>query len=339
MQQVEKFCFAFDPQGKATKVYDETHWDGGKWVPPASFDKLISEYWPGECKAGPMAVTSVLGVLARHHNGDICSAVRAGTCGDNSICSQQCGHSMAEPGLPAPPPKVEPPPLASPTPEEPCDDTKTVDVPPAPKQEIKKMIKGILNNPPAQQQHGVQQQGVQPPPPLGEHNKPDGKPDGKPEGKGGGEGKGYFPAPGQHQGGVPPFDGPQMTPPPHPSEQQLREMLSQAGVQPPSVQQLRVMMDGLSEAQLKEMPEEPQLKGASDVMPREAVGAGKLPSMRPGTEIKGLINSMDKGAGAPSEFKAPELNELPQQGEASIKELTKSMQANRGSVEPNRHRA
>ena len=49
MTQLTKYCFAFEPKGKSTRVADLTHWAGAKWVVPSAFDKLVEEYWPDEC--------------------------------------------------------------------------------------------------------------------------------------------------------------------------------------------------------------------------------------------------------------------------------------------------
>ena len=75
MVQLTKYCFAYSPKGRATRVNDATHWGGAKWVVPAAFDKLSEDYWPGECAKdmGPMAVTLVLSHIARFFPDDICA--------------------------------------------------------------------------------------------------------------------------------------------------------------------------------------------------------------------------------------------------------------------------
>ena len=90
---LQKFCFSFKPDGVAVKVPDASHWDGGDWRAPASFDSLCEEYRPSECQA-PMS-HRFLSFVARQYDPDICKAALSGQCDD--VCDHQC---------PSPPPPL-----------------------------------------------------------------------------------------------------------------------------------------------------------------------------------------------------------------------------------------
>ena len=89
MKALEKFCYSFNPAGEAKKMPDPTHWDGGMWKAPASFDPLCEEYEPEECtstECGKAPCPKLLSLIARQFHPHICDAVK--TCGD--FCDNQC---------------------------------------------------------------------------------------------------------------------------------------------------------------------------------------------------------------------------------------------------------
>ena len=91
LTNLQKFCFSFKPAGLAVKVPDSSHWDGGDWHAPASFDSLCMEYLPSECERGygkAPACARFLSFVARQYDADICKAVMTGQCDD--ICEHQC---------------------------------------------------------------------------------------------------------------------------------------------------------------------------------------------------------------------------------------------------------
>ncbi len=95
LANLQKFCYSFKPEGNATKVPDPSHWDGGEWIAPASFDSLCDQYLPPSC-ATPGKATQCyrfLSFIARQYDPDICAAALSGQCED--VCDHQC---------PSPPP-------------------------------------------------------------------------------------------------------------------------------------------------------------------------------------------------------------------------------------------
>lgn len=89
LKSLEKFCYSFNPAGEARKLPDSTHWDGGMWKAPASFDQLCEEYEPTECTAsdcGKAPCPKLLSLVARQYHPHICDAVKQ--CGD--FCDNQC---------------------------------------------------------------------------------------------------------------------------------------------------------------------------------------------------------------------------------------------------------
>ena len=92
LNSLEKYCYSFEPKGNATKIDDPTHWDGGIWQPPASFDGLCDHYAPTECTAsGQLACPRMLQLIARQFHPHICDAIQ--TCG--GLCDTQCPLSSA----------------------------------------------------------------------------------------------------------------------------------------------------------------------------------------------------------------------------------------------------
>ena len=72
------------------KIPDTTHWDGGIWQPPASFDALCETYTPPECgECGTMACPRALQMIARQFHPSICDAIKS--C--NGLCDNQCPTS------------------------------------------------------------------------------------------------------------------------------------------------------------------------------------------------------------------------------------------------------
>ena len=86
---LEKYCYSFKPPGEAVKVPDPSHWDGGAWKVPASFDRLCDEFEPYQCKGsncGKSPCQKVLSLLARRYHPHVCDAVKV--CAD--FCDNQC---------------------------------------------------------------------------------------------------------------------------------------------------------------------------------------------------------------------------------------------------------
>ena len=89
LTNLEKYCYSFKPPGDVTKVPDPSHWDGGVWKLPASFDRLCDEFEPYQCKGstcGKSPCPKVLSLLARRFHPHICDAVKV--CPD--FCDNQC---------------------------------------------------------------------------------------------------------------------------------------------------------------------------------------------------------------------------------------------------------
>ena len=87
LENLEKFCYSFSPVGEVVKVPDPTHWDGGFWQPPASFDQLCESYLPAECgDCGAMACPRMLQLIGRRYHPHLCDAIK--TCDD--LCDNQC---------------------------------------------------------------------------------------------------------------------------------------------------------------------------------------------------------------------------------------------------------
>jgi hypothetical protein len=87
LEQLEKFCYSFEPKGEAIKIADPTHWDGGVWQPPASFDQLCESYSPKDCEpCGQLACPRVLQLISRQFHPNVCDAIKS--C--NGFCDNQC---------------------------------------------------------------------------------------------------------------------------------------------------------------------------------------------------------------------------------------------------------
>jgi hypothetical protein len=92
LEALEKFCYSFEPQGEVVKMADPTHWDGGKWQPPASFDALCDHYMPASCEpCGQASCPKVLQLLARQFHPNLCDAIK--TC--SGFCDHQCPVTLA----------------------------------------------------------------------------------------------------------------------------------------------------------------------------------------------------------------------------------------------------
>ena len=50
LRNLEKFCYSFEPHGASSWHSEPSHWDGGAWEVPRSFEPLWTTFSPAECQ-------------------------------------------------------------------------------------------------------------------------------------------------------------------------------------------------------------------------------------------------------------------------------------------------